>query len=103
MEYIYAAMMLHKAGKPIDEDNIKKILNAAEIKIDSARVKSLVAVLSEIDIDEAIKSASASVAMPAGPATSSPQTETEKPETQKTPEKEEKKEEAIEGLGALFG
>ena len=104
MEYIYAAMILHKAGKAIDEDNIKKVLSAAEIKVDPARVKALVAVLSEVDIDEAIKSATASIAMPAAPAASTVPTETKKSEPQKTPEKEEKKEEeAIEGLGALFG
>ena len=29
MEYIYAAMLLHKAGKEINEQHVKKILDAA--------------------------------------------------------------------------
>ena len=29
MEYIYAAMLLHKAGKPINESNVKNVLTAA--------------------------------------------------------------------------
>ena len=57
MEYVYAAMLLHKAGKPIDEENVTKVLEAAGIQTDPTRVKALVAALSEVDIDEAIKSA----------------------------------------------
>ncbi|MCD6538291.1 50S ribosomal protein P1 [Candidatus Bathyarchaeota archaeon] len=105
MEYIYAAMLLHKAGKPIDEDNITKVLEAAGIQIDPARVKALVAALSEVDIDEAIKSAPTVVA--AAPATAPTETAPaaeEKPKEEEKPEEEEKKEEeALEGLGALFG
>ena len=51
MEYIYAAMLLHKAGKPIDEDSLTKVLEAAGVNVDPVRVKALVAALSEIDID----------------------------------------------------
>jgi large subunit ribosomal protein L12 len=29
MEYIYAALLLHKAGKAIDEKNVKAVLTAA--------------------------------------------------------------------------
>ena len=107
MEYIYAAMLLHKAGKPIDEDNITKVLEAAGIQIDQARVKALVAALSEVDIDEAIKSAptiAAAAAPAAAPTEAAPAAE-EKPKEEEKPEEEEEKkeEEALEGLGALFG
>ena len=51
MEYVYAALLLHKAGKPIDEKNITKILDSTGIKADSARVKALVASLEEVDIE----------------------------------------------------
>jgi len=103
MEYIYAAMLLHKAGKPVNEENVTKILTAAGINADPARVKALVASLSEVDIDEAIKSAAfmpaAPTAAPAAPTEEKPAEEEEKKE-----EEEEKKEEAaLEGLGALFG
>ena len=106
MEYIYAAMLLHKAGKPIDEDNITKVLEAAGIQIDQARVKALVAALSEVDIDEAIKSAPTVVAAaPAAAPTEAAPAAEEKPKKEEKPEEEEEKkeEEALEGLGALFG
>jgi len=103
MIYVYAAMLLHKAGKPIDEENLTKVLNAAGVNPDPARVKALVASLAEIDIDEAIKSApTAFMPMPAQPA--APQAQEEKPAEEEKKEKEEEKEEAaLEGLGALFG
>ncbi|MCS7120482.1 MAG: 50S ribosomal protein P1 [Nitrososphaerota archaeon] len=102
MEYIYAAMLLHRAGKPIDEDNITKVLEAAGITVDQHRVKALVAALSEIDISEAIKSAPPFMAAPQVPsaAPSAPTTH-EKPKEEKKEEKTE--EEALAGLGALFG
>ena len=28
MEYVYAALLLHKAGKEINEDNLKAVLQA---------------------------------------------------------------------------
>ena len=59
MEYIYAALLLHRAGKPVDEENVKKVLSAAGVNPDEARVKSLVAALSEVNIDEVLKSATA--------------------------------------------
>ena len=64
MEYIYAAMLLHKAGKEINEENLSRVLEAAGINPDPVRVKSLVAALKEIDIDEAIKATSIGMPMP---------------------------------------
>jgi len=104
VEYIYAAMLLHKAGKPIDEENITKVLEAAGVQADQARVKALVAALSEVDIDEAIKSAPTlmpAAAPAAAPEEAAPAAE-EKPAEEEKKE-EEKEEEALEGLGALFG
>jgi len=94
MEYVYTAMLLHSAKQLVNEDNIKKVLNAANIKVDDGRVKALVAALDGVDIDAAIKEAAvpvaASVVVPAASA---------------APKKEEKKSEesAAAGLGALFG
>ncbi|RLI04801.1 50S ribosomal protein P1 [Candidatus Bathyarchaeota archaeon] len=104
MEYVYAAMLLHKAGKPIDEENVTKVLEAAGIQTDPTRVKALVAALSEVDIDEAIKSAPTltAAAPAAAPAEAAPAAE-EKPAEEKEEEEEKKEEEALEGLGALFG
>ncbi|MFB0503189.1 MAG: 50S ribosomal protein P1 [Candidatus Bathyarchaeia archaeon] len=102
MEYVYAAMLLHNAGKPIDEESVTKVLSAAGINVDTSRVKALVASLSEVDIDEAIKSA---VFMPAAAPAPAAEAAEEKPaeEEKKEEEKEKKEEEALEGLGALFG
>ena len=43
MEYVYAAMLIHKAGGKIDEATVKKVLEAAGVKTDESRVKALVA------------------------------------------------------------
>jgi len=101
MEYVYAAVLLHKAGKDIKEDSVKKVLEAAGVAVDDAKVKSLVAALDGVNIEEAIKSAVAAPVAAAAPAASS-----DKPaEAKKDEAKEEKKEEsnAAAGLGALFG
>jgi len=102
MDYIYAALLLHSAKKPIDEKSLKSVLSAAGINPDESRVKALVAALSEIDIDEALKAAvTAPAPAPAQPAEAKSAAEEKKEEKPK--EKEEKEEEALEGLGALFG
>lgn len=99
MEYIYAAMLIHKAGKKIDETTIKKVLEAAGVKPDDARVKALVAALADVNIEKAIAEAAIPVAAaPIAQATAAPAAKKEE-------KKEEKKseEEAAAGLGALFG
>jgi large subunit ribosomal protein L12 len=99
MEYVYAALVLHSAGKKIDEDGIKKVLQAAGVAPNDARVKALVSSLDGVDIDEAIKTAvaAAPAAGAAGPAAA------EKKEEEKPEEKGPSEEEAMAGLGALFG
>lgn len=101
MEYIYAALLIHKAGGTINEDTVKKVLEAAGAKVDEARVKALVASLDGVDIEEAVKKAAA---VPAAAAPAAPAAE-EAPKKEEKPKEEEKKseEEAAAGLGALFG
>ena len=98
MEYVYAALLLHKLAKPINEDGIKKVISAAGAAPDDVKVKALVSALGEVNIDEALKSATvAPVAVPA--ATTPAAAEAKKEEA-----KEEKPaEEALEGLSSLFG
>jgi len=102
MEYVYAAMLLHKAGKEISEKSVSEVLTAAGITADAARVKALVASLAEVDIEEAIKAAPAMMAAAPAAAAAAPAEETKKEEE---PEEDEskKEEEAMEGLGSLFG
>jgi len=105
MKYVYAAMLLHKAGKPVNEENLNAVLNAAGVNPDAARVKALVAALEGVNIEEAIKTAPAFAAAPVAQAPPTPGKEA-KPEEkkEKKPEEEKQKEEAaLEGLGALFG
>jgi len=100
MEYIYSAMLLHSAGQKITEENVKKVLTAAGVKSDSARIKALTASLEGVNIDEAIKTAAIPIAAaPAAPA-GKPE---EKKEKEKKKEPEVTEEEAAAGLGALFG
>ena len=106
MENIYAAMLLHKAGKPIDEASVTKVLEAAGITVDAVQIKALVASLSEVNIDEAIKAAptmmsAAPVAAPAGE--SKPAAAPAEDKKKKAEEEKAKEEAALEGLGALFG
>jgi large subunit ribosomal protein L12 len=106
MEYVYAAMLLHKAGKPVNEENLNTVLNAAGINTDAARVKALVAALEGVNIEEAIKTAPALAAPAAAPAAAptAPAKEEKKEEKKEKKEEEKQKEEAaLEGLGALFG
>ena len=100
MEYVYAAMLLHKAEKTFNEENITQVLTAAGINVDPIRVKALVASLTEVDIDEAIK---APEFMPTAPLSTPAPTPEEKPSEEKEKKEEEKEEVALEGLGALFG
>jgi large subunit ribosomal protein L12 len=106
MEYVYAAMLLHKAGKEINEQNLTQVLTSAGINADAVRVKALVASLAEVKIDEAIKSATTMMAAPAAAPTAAPAVEAKpKEEDKKKKEADEKQKEeaALEGLGALFG
>src|SRR3989454_12166135 len=102
MEYVYSAMLLHAAGKPVSEENLKKVLTAAGVKADDARLKALTAALEGVNIDEAMKTA---VAMPAAAAPAAPAAApTEKKDDKKKDEEEKvSEEEAAAGLGALFG
>ena len=106
MEYVYAAMLLHKAGKEINEESVSNVLTAAGINVDAVRVKALVASLSEVNIDEAIKAAPTMMAAaPAAPAAAPAEEQKPKEEDKKKKAEEEKAKEdaALEGLGALFG
>lgn len=99
MDYIYATLLLNEAGKKVNEENVKKVLESAGIKSEPAKLKTLIAALEGVDIKEVIsKSASVSVAAaPAGGAEA-------KPAAAEEPEEEEvSAEEAAAGLGALFG
>jgi large subunit ribosomal protein L12 len=99
MEYIYAALLLHKLGKEVTEDSVKKVVAATGSDVDDSKVKSLVAGLNGVDIATELANASLATAAPAAGSSNAPAAEEKKEEAPK----EEKKEAAAEGLGALFG
>ncbi len=94
MENIYAALLLHKLGKEINEHNLKSVVAAAGGHTDESKIKSLIASLKGVDIDKELESASL---ITAAPAQGTPK------EEKKENKIEEKKEAAAEGLSALFG
>jgi len=107
MEYIYSAMLLHSAKKDITEKNVAKVLKAAGVDVDEARVKALVASLEEVNIEEAINTAVAAPAVAAAAPAAPAAEEGPKPEEKKEEEEEEEEavseDDAVAGLGALFG
>ena len=102
MEYVYAALLLHKAGKPVDENGISSVLKSAGVAVNETRVKALVAALEGVNIEEAIsKAAFAAAPAPAAAAAAAPAAAADEKGDEK--KKEEEEATGMEGLGALFG
>jgi large subunit ribosomal protein L12 len=100
MNYVYGALLLHSAGKPIDEAHLKKVVTAAGENADEAKIKALVSALEGVNIEEAISKAAMPVAVAAAPAAGG----TAPVKEEKNEEDAAKKaEEAAEGLSSLFG
>lgn len=103
MEYVYAALLLHSAGKKVTDEAVTAVIKAAGAEVDAVRAKALVSALEGVNIEEAISKAAfaapaaAAAAAPAAVAAEAPKKE-EKPK-----EKEKVEESGMEGLGALFG
>lgn len=98
MEYVYAALMLHKLKKEITEENVTSIIKASGAEVNEAQVKSLVASLADVNIEDAIKAAPVAVA--AAPAEGGEGKKEEKKDEAPSGKSEEK---AMEGLSSLFG
>jgi large subunit ribosomal protein L12 len=101
MKYVYSALLLHSWGQPVTEENVKKVVSAVGGQVEESQVKALVAALSEVNIDEALKSASSMMMAPAAPAAAP--AEGKKKEEKPAEDEKKKEEEALAGLGALFG
>ena len=94
MEYIYGALLLHKLGHAVTEENLKKVIHATGSQVDESKLKALIASLHGVDISAELANANVAVAAPAGAAHAAPA---------KEEKKEEKPAESAAGLASLFG
>ena len=100
MEYVYAALLLHKLDKEVNEANLTSVVKASGADVNEAQVKSLVAALADVNIDEAVKAAPVAVAAAAPAADAAAGDAPAKEEKKEEPKNEEA---AMEGLSSLFG
>jgi len=106
MEYVYAALMLHKLQKEVTEENVTSVVKATGAEVNEAQVKALVASLADVNIEEAIKAAPVAVAAaPAADASAADASADgdKKKEAKAEPPSEKQEEQAMEGLASLFG
>ena len=99
MEYVYAALILHKLKKEINEANITSIIKATGQSANDAQVKALVSALADVNIEEAIKAAPVAVAAATVAAAPAGGGEAKKDEAAAGKSEEQ----AMEGLASLFG
>ena len=103
MEYVYAALLLHKLKKDITEDNVKNVIKATGASPDEVKIKALVAALSEVNIEESLKATPMAMAVPATAAAAESGATQAKDQKKEEKKDEKKEEEALEGLSSLFG
>ena len=103
MEYVYAALMLHKLQKEVTEENVTSVIKATGAEVNEAQVKALVASLADVNIEEAIKAAPVAVAAAPAAAADAPADGDKKKEAKAEPPSEKQEEQAMEGLASLFG
>jgi len=103
MEYVYAALLLHKLEKEVNEANISSVVKASGTEVNEAQVKALVAALADVNIDDAVKAAPVAVAAAAAPAADAPAAGGEAKKEKKPKDDGKTEEAAMEGLSSLFG
>ena len=100
MEYVYAALLLHKLDKEVNEANLTSVVKASGADVNEAQVKSLVAALADVNIDDAVKAAPVAVAAAAPVAVAAADAPAKEEKKKEEPKNEEA---AMEGLSSLFG
>ncbi len=105
MEYVYAALLLHKLQKEVNEENVSSVVKASGVEVNQAQVKALIAALADVNIEEAIKAAPVAVAAAAAPAAeaSAAGGDEKKEKKEKKAADGKSEEQAMEGLSSLFG
>lgn len=99
MEYVYAALLLHKLKKEVNEANISSVVKASGAEVNDAQVKAMVAALADINIEDAIKAAPVAVTAAAPPV----EAKGEEKKEEKPKDEGKTEEAAMEGLSSLFG
>ena len=102
MEYVYAALLLHKLQKEVNEENVSSVVKASGVEVNPAQVKALIAALADVNIEEAIKAAPVAAAAPAAEASAAGGDE-KKDKAEKKADAGKSEEQAMEGLSSLFG
>ena len=103
MEYVYAALLLHKLQKDVSEENITSVVKASGADVNEAQVKALVAALADVNIEEAIKAAPVAVAAAAAPAAAAEGGDAPAEAKEEKKDDGKSEEQAMEGLSSLFG
>ena len=98
-------MLLHSAESKIDDKTVTAVLTAAGVDADKARVKALVASLSDVDIGEAMATAVTAPVAAAAPAATGGGGDAPAAAAEEAAPAEEEEEEGggFGGLGDLFG
>lgn len=96
--YLHAVLLLHGAGKEVNESNLSSVLKSAGVEVDSAKVKVLADAVKGVNFEDMLKNATV---VAAAPATTAPVAEA-KNEAPKE-DQSKKEEQAAEGLANLFG
>ncbi len=95
---------MHKLQKEVNEANVSSVVKASGAEVNEAQVKALVAALSDVNIDDAIKAAPVAVAAAPAAADAPAAGGEEKAEKKEKKADDGKSEEqAMEGLSSLFG
>ena len=103
MEYLYAVLLLHEAGKEVNADNIRKVLESVGVQVNEAMLNAVVSSLEGVDLEKIKEEALVVSAAPAAAAAPAQAQAQEEKKEEKPKEEEKKEEQALEGLGALFG
>jgi len=102
MDYVYAVLLLHSAGKEITKENMTNIAKATEGKADDAKIDMIIESLKGKNIEEILESAS-SAQMFAGAGKPAENNSEKKEEIKEEKKEEVSEDEAAAGLDALFG